>query len=185
MRPEDVYDRLLDQRIIFVGSTLDAAAANLIIAKLLHLMRQNSEADVTLYINCPQGDLESALALYDTIEAIRPDVRTVCIGTAGGGAVLLLAAGAPGKRAALPTARAVLRETQGKISGTAADIDLRARSLLRLRQQANEILARHTGQPIERIEEDTERELVLSAEEAKAYGLIDEIVPPATLAQGT
>lgn len=173
--PGDVYDALLRRRIVFIRESLDQAAANLVIAQLVHLEHADPSAEITLHINCEHADLQAALSVYDTMQAIPPDMRSLCIGVAGGGAALLLAGGAPGKRGALPAARIALQDPAGQLQGRAGEIDVRLRGLLRLRQQVNELLARHTGQPVERIERDAERGHWLSAEDARAYGLIDTV----------
>ncbi|HET6947126.1 MAG TPA: ATP-dependent Clp protease proteolytic subunit [bacterium] len=171
----DIFDRLGERRIVFVRDPLDAAEANRIIAEFLHLESRDPAAEITLRITCAHADLRAALAVYDTMQTIRPPVATLCGGAATGGAALLLAAGAIGRRTALPSAQVVLEQPKGKLGGSAREIDLEARGLLRLRAQMNELLAHHTGQPIERIERDTDRGLTLTAEEARAYGLIDGI----------
>lgn len=173
---EDVYDRLLRERVVFVRGPLDENRANLVVAQLLYLDQQDPAQEIKLYINCAEGDLRAAVSIYDAMQLVRPDIRTVCIGVAGGGAAVLLAAGTRGKRGALPSARIMVHQPRGEIRGTVAEIDVRARELLRLRYQVNEILARHTGQPVERIERDADSELWFSAPEARDYGLIDEIV---------
>jgi len=173
--PPDIFDRLLEQRIIFIRNPLDGAAANLVIAQLLHLETRDRIAPITLRINCTEADLQAALAVYDTMQAVQAPVGTLCSGTAAGGAALLLAAGTPGSRLSLPSGRVLLEQPRGKFHGSSRELDLQARGLLRLRQQVNELLARHTGQLLERIERDTEQGLWLSAEEARAYGLVDRI----------
>lgn len=174
--PGDVYDALLRRRIVFIREPLDLVAANLVIAQLVHLEHEDPSAEIVLHINCEHADLQAALSVYDAMQTIQPDVRSLCIGVAGGGAALLLAGGASGKRGALPTARIALQDPAGQLQGRAGDIDVRLRGLLRLRQQVNELLARHTGQPVERIERDGERGDWQSAEDARAYGLIDAVV---------
>lgn len=175
-RAEDVYERLLQERVVFVRGPLDDNRANLVVAHLLYLDQQDPAQEITLYINCAEGDLRAAVSIYDAMQLIRPDIRTVCIGVAAGGAAVLLAAGTSRKRSALPSARIMVHQPRSEIRGTVAEIDVRARELLRLRYQVNEILARHTGQPPERIERDADSELWLSATEARDYGIIDEIV---------
>ena len=171
----DIFERLRERRVIFVRDPLDGAEANRIIAELLHLENRDATAEITLRINCAGADLQAALAVYDTMQTIRPPVATLCNGTAAGGAALLLAAGVAGRRTALPSAQVVLQQPKGKLEGSSMDIDLQARRLLRLGAQMNELLVRHTEQPLERIERDTERGLSLNAEEARAYGLVDTI----------
>jgi ATP-dependent Clp protease protease subunit len=173
---DDSFDALLRQRIIFLRGPLDARTADLAIAQLLHLDTLESTREIALYINCPSADLRAALALYDVMENTRAPVRTLCLGMAAGGGALLLAGGAQGRRGALPNARISLYSARREVSGTVGEIDVQARELLRLRQQVHELLSRHTGQSLERIERDAERERWLSAEEAKAYGIIDEVV---------
>lgn len=173
---QNSFDALLRQRIVFLRGPIDGRNADLAIAQLLHLDSLDSTRDIALYINCPSADLRAALALYDMMQNAHAPVRTLCLGMATGGAVLLLAGGARGTRAALPNARISLYSPRREVSGTVGEIDVQARELLRLRQQVHELLARHTGQPLERIERDAERERWLSAEEAKDYGIIDEIV---------
>lgn len=173
---DNVYDALLQRRIVFIRESLDHAAATLVIAQCVHLEHADPSAEITLHIKCEHADLQAALSVYDTMQAIEPDVRTLCVGVAGGGAALLLAGGATGKRGALPAARIALQDPAGQLQGRAGEIDVRLRGLLRLRQQVNELLARHSGQPVERIERDAERGHWLSAEDARAYGLIDAVV---------
>lgn len=173
---DDSFDALLRQRIVFLRGPIDPRTADLAIAQFLHLDGLDSTREVALYINCPSADLRAALALYDVMENTHAPVRTLCLGMAAGGAALLLAGGVQGRREALPNTRISLYSSRREVSGTVAEIDVQARELLRLRQQIHELLARHTGQALERIERDAERERWLSAEEAKAYGIIDEIV---------
>lgn len=184
-QPDEIFNRLLAQRIVFVREPLDPAAANLVIAQLVHLDHTDPSAEIAIHISCQRTDLQAALSVYDTVRAINPDVRTLCVGVAGGGAALLLAGGAPGKRGALPTARILLQDPTDRLEGRAGEIDVRLRGLLRLRQQVNELLARHTGQPVERIERDAERSAWLNAEEARAYGLIDAVVSSTSWDSGT
>jgi len=172
----DSFDALLRQRIVFLRGPIDGKNADLAMAQLLHLDSHDSTRDIALYINCPSADLRAALALYDLMQNARAPVRTLCLGMAAGGAALLLAGGAQGRREALPNARISLFSPRREVSGTVGEIDVQARELLRLRQQIHELLARHTGQSLERIERDAERERWLSAEEAQAYGIIDEVV---------
>lgn len=180
----DVYDRLLRERVVFVRGPLDDNRANLVVAQLLYLDQQDAAHEIALYINCAEGDLRAAVSIYDAMQLIRPDISTVCIGVAAGGASVLLAAGTRGKRSALPSARIMLHQPRTEIRGTVAEIDVRARELLRLRYQVNEILTRHTGQPLERIERDADGELWLSAQEARDYGIVDEIVTEARRSPG-
>lgn len=174
-RAYDIFSRLLKDRIVFLGGPIDDNISNLVIAQLLFLESEDPEKDIYLYINSPGGVVYSGLAIYDTIQYIRPQVVTTCVGIAASMAAILLAAGAKGKRYALPNSRVMIHQPHGGAEGQAVDIDIQAREILRLRQIGNEILSKHTGQPIERIERDVDRNFWMSAEEAKNYGLIDEI----------
>lgn len=178
-RAYDIYSRLLKERIIFLGGPIDDDVANLIIAQLLYLEAEDPEKDITLYINSPGGVVYSGLAIYDTMQYIRPDVATYCVGMAASMAALLLAAGAPGKRYTLPTSRIMIHQPLGGARGQATDVEIEAREILRLKTIANEILVRHTGQPLERVEKDTDRNYYMSAEEAVAYGVVDQILSSA------
>ena len=175
-RAYDIYSRLLKDRIIFVGGPIDDHMANLIIAQLLFLESEDPEKDISLYINSPGGVVYSGLAIYDTMQYIKPDVSTICIGMAASMAALLLTAGTKGKRYALPYSRIMIHQPWGGTRGQATDIEIEAREILRLKRSGNEILARHTGQPMERIERDTDRNYYMSAEEAKEYGLVDGVL---------
>ncbi len=176
-RAYDIYSRLLKDNIVFIGSPIDDQIANVITAQLLFLDAENPEKDIALYINTPGGSITAGLAIYDTVQFIRPDVATYCIGQAASMGALLLTAGAKGKRYVLPNARILLHEpSMSGLSGQATDIDIHAREILRMRQQLNEIIAQHTGQPLEKIEKDVTRDYILNAEEAKAYGVVDEII---------
>lgn len=172
----DSFDALLQQRIVFLRGAINSQTADLAIAQLLHLDALDSAKEIALYINCPSADLQAALGLYDMMQHIGAPIRTVCLGTAASGASLIVAGGARGSREALPNARISLHSPRREIYGTVGEIDVQTRELLRLRQQVHELMARHTGQPLERVERDAERERWLSAEEAKAYGIIDRIV---------
>jgi ATP-dependent Clp protease protease subunit len=174
-RAYDIYSRLLKERIIFLGGPIDDEVANLIIAQLLYLEAEDPEKDVTLYINSPGGIVYSALAIYDTMQYLRPDVATFCVGMAASAAAILVAAGTKGKRKALPYARIMIHQPLGGARGQASEVEIEAREILRLKGIANEILARHTGQSLEKVAKDTERNYYMSAEEALAYGLIDDI----------
>ena len=174
-RAYDIYSRLLKDRIIFLGGQINDTASNLIIAQMLFLESENPEKDIFLYINSPGGYIYSGLALYDTIQYIKPDVSTICIGVAASMAALLLAAGTKGKRYALPNSRVMIHQPLGGAEGQASDIEIQAREILRIKKITHEILARHTGQPVDRIEQDTERDYYMSAQEAKDYGIIDNI----------
>lgn len=174
-RAYDIYSRLLKDRIVFVGSPIDDVIANLVIAQLLFLEAEESEKDVYLYINSPGGTVTAGMAIYDTIQFIKPDVATTCVGLAASMGALLLAAGAKGKRAALPNARILIHQPWGGVQGQVSDIEIHAREMLEVKRRINEILSKHTGQPIKKIEQDTDRNFFMSAEEAKAYGLVDEV----------
>jgi ATP-dependent Clp protease, protease subunit len=178
-RAFDIYSRLLKERIIFVGEPIDDNVANLIIAQLLFLDAEDPKKDIKLYINSPGGVVTSALAIYDTMKFVRPDVSTVCIGQAASAAAVLLGAGASGKRMSLPNARILIHQPHimgGGIGGQVTDIEIQTKEIVRIKNQTNEILAKHTGQPIKKIEADTDRDFFMSPEEAKAYGLIDNVI---------
>jgi len=175
-RAYDIFSRLLKERIVFLGTAIDDTVASLAIAQLLFLEAEDPEKDVYLYINSPGGYVSSGLAIYDTIQYIKPDVATICMGQASSMSALLLSAGTKGKRSALPHARIMIHQPLGGAQGQASDIEIQAKEILELREQLNEILVKHTGQPIEKIGKDTERNYFMSAEEAKKYGIIDEIM---------
>jgi len=176
-RAYDIYSRLLRDNIIFIGTPIDDNVANLVTAQLLFLAAEDPEKDVSLYINSPGGIVTAGMAIYDTMQFIKPDVATICIGQAASVAALLLAAGTPGKRFALPNSRVLIHQpTMGGLSGQATDIDIHAREILRIRASLNEIMAQHTGQPLEKIEHDVERDFWMSAQQAREYGIIDEII---------
>ncbi|MBN4054287.1 ATP-dependent Clp endopeptidase proteolytic subunit ClpP [Nitrospira defluvii] len=175
-RAYDIYSRLLKDRIIFLGTGIDDNVSNLIIAQLLFLEAEDPEKDINLYINSAGGMVTSGLAVYDTIQYIKSPVSTICIGQAASMAALLLAAGTAGKRFALPNARVMIHQPMGGFQGQATDIDIHAREILKVRKRLNEILSKHTDQPIEKIEADTERDHFLSGEEAKTYRIIDEVI---------
>lgn len=175
-RAYDIYSRLLKDRIIFLGTAVDDNISNLIIAQLLFLEAEDPEKDINLYVNSPGGLVTAGLAIYDTIQYIKSSVSTICIGQAASMGALLLSAGTKGKRYALPNARVMIHQPMGGFQGQATDIDIHAREILKMRERLNEILAKHTGQPIEKIRTDTERDYFMSGEEAKAYGLIDEVI---------
>ena len=181
-RAFDIYSRLLKERIIFLGTPIDDSVANLIMAQLLHLESEDPDKDIALYINSPGGVISSFLAIYDTMQHIKPDVSTFCMGQAASAAAVLLAAGAPGKRFALPHARVMLHQPHGGVEGQVSDIEIQAREIIRLRTELNEILVVHTGQPIERIQTDTERDFWMTSDAAREYGVIDEILTPRRLA---
>lgn len=175
-RAYDIYSRLLKERIIFIGTPIDDVISNLIIAQLLFLEADDPEKDIFLYINSPGGGVSSGLAIYDTIQYIKPDVVTICMGMAASMGALLLSSGAKGKRFALPNARVMIHQPLGGVSGQAADIEIHAKEILLTREQLNRILAEHTGQPEEKISKDTDRNFWMSSEEAKEYGIIDDIM---------
>jgi ATP-dependent Clp protease protease subunit len=175
-RAYDLYSRLLKERIIFLGTPIDDTIANLVCAQLLHLEAENPDSAINIYINSPGGDITALFAIYDTIQYIKPEISTICFGQAASAAAVLLAAGAPGKRLALPHARILLHQPWGSGGGQATDIEIQAREILRMKDLLNQILARHTGQPLERIEKDTDRDYVLEADQAKEYGIIDEVI---------
>jgi ATP-dependent Clp protease, protease subunit len=175
-RAYDIYSRLLKDRIIFIGSPIDDIVANSVIAQLLFLESQNPKDDIKIYINSPGGVVSSALAIYDTIQYVRPDVQTICVGLAASGAALLLAAGKKGKRMILPNGEVLIHQVMGGAQGQATDVDIHARQILKTKEQLNKILASHTGQKLAKIEKDTERDYFMSAEEAKVYGIVDKII---------
>jgi len=175
-RAFDIYSRLLRERIVFLGGPINDHVANLVVAQMLYLESEDPNKDIHLYINSPGGEVYSGLAIYDTMQYIKPDVSTICVGLAASMAALLLSAGAKGKRFALPHSRVMIHQPMGGAQGQATQIEIVAREILRLKHMGNEILHRHTGQPIERIEQDTDRDYYMSAEEAKQYGLIDGIM---------
>ena len=175
-RAYDLYSRLLKERIIFLGSVLDDTVANLICAQMLFLESEDPEKDIHLYINSPGGDLTALLAIYDTLKYIKPDVSTFCFGQAASAGAVLLGAGTKGKRFALPHSRILLHQPWGGVGGQASDIEIQAREILRMRDLLNEMLSADTGQPVDRIQKDTDRDFVMTAEEAVAYGLVDEVI---------
>lgn len=175
-RSYDIYSRLLKDRIIFLGGAIDDAMANTIVAQLLFLESEDPDKDIYLYINSPGGSVSAGLAIYDTMRYIKPDVSTICIGMAASMGAFLLSGGEPGKRHALPHARIMIHQPLGGVQGQASEIEIHAREILRLRSELNGLLAEHTGQPIEVIEKDTDRDNYMTAEQAKAYGLVDDVV---------
>ena len=175
-RPYDIYSRLLKDRIVFVGGPIDDNVANVVVAQLLFLESEDPDKDIHLYINSPGGVVTAGLAIYDTMQYIRPDVSTICIGQAASMGSLLLTAGAKGKRYALPLARIMIHQPLGGAQGQSTDIQIQAKEILRLREVGNDILAKHTGQPREKLIADTERDNFMTAQEAKEYGLIDEVI---------
>jgi len=174
-RSFDIYSRLLNERVVFLGHEIDDVIANLVIAQLLHLESEDPDKDINLYINSPGGSVTAALAIYDTMQYIRCDVSTICIGQCASAAAVLLTAGAAGKRFALPNSRILIHQPWGGTQGQVTDIEIQAKEMLRLRHALDEIMARHTGQSEEKIHTDTERDNIMTADEAKAYGLIDDV----------
>jgi len=175
-RAFDIYSRLLKERIIFLGTPIDDAVANLTMAQLLHLESEDADKDISLYINSPGGEITGLFAIYDTMQFIKPDIATYCMGQAASAAAVLLAAGTKGKRHALPHARILIHQPYGGAAGQAADIEIQAKEITRMRELLERILAHHTGQPIERVNKDTDRDFIMSADEAKEYGIIDEVI---------
>ncbi len=175
-RAYDIYSRLLKDRIVFVGTVIDDNVSNIVIAQLLFLQMENSEKDISVYINTPGGAVTSGLAVYDTMRFVKPHVCTYCVGQASSMGALLLSAGAKGKRYALPHARIMIHQPWGGVQGAAADINIQAKEILRLRERINELLAKHTGQKVEKIAKDTDRDYFMTAEEAKDYGIVDEVI---------
>jgi ATP-dependent Clp protease, protease subunit len=175
-RSFDIYSRLLKDRIVFLGTAIDDAVGNLIMAQLLHLESEDPDKDINLYINSPGGDVSALLAIYDTMQYIKPDVSTLVMGLAASAAAVLLLAGAPGKRYALPNSRILLHQPHGGAQGQAVDIEIQAREIMRLRELLESIIAKHTGQSLEKVSKDTDRDFILTAEDAKNYGAIDDII---------
>ena len=175
-RAYDIYSRLLKERVVFLVGPVDDHTANLIVAQMLYLESENPEKDINLYINSPGGSVSAGLAIYDTMQFIKPDVSTMCVGQAASMGAMLLASGAKGKRYCLPHSRVMIHQPMGGYQGQATDIEIHTREILKVRAQLNELLARHSGQSIETIAEDTERDNFMSPEEAKEYGLIDELI---------
>lgn len=175
-RAYDIYSRLLKDRIIFLTGAIDESLANLIIAQLLFLEAENSKEDIKLYINSPGGEVNSALAIYDTMQHIKPDVATICVGLSASAAALILASGAKGKRSILPNGEVLIHQVMGGASGQATEVDIHAKHILKMRQRLNEIMAKHTGQSLKKIQTDTERDYFMSSDEAKKYGLVDKVI---------
>lgn len=175
-RAYDIYSRLLRDRIIFLGGEIDDGAANSIIAQLLFLESQNSKEDIKLYINSPGGSVTSALAIYDTMQYVKPDVATICIGMAASAAALILASGAKGKRSILPNGEVMIHQVMGGAQGQATDVDIHAKHILKTKERINQILAKHTGQSLKKVEKDADRDYFMSAEESKKYGIVDKII---------
>lgn len=177
-RAYDIYSRLLKDRIVFLGSPIDDHVANLVVAQLLFLEADDPDKEINLYINSPGGAVDAGLAIYDTMQYVKPDVRTICVGLAASMGAVLLAGGAKGKRLALPHARIMLHQPLGGFRGSARDVEIQTEQLLKMKATLNEILAKHTGQSIKKIEKDTDRDFWMSAAEAKEYGLIDNVLTP-------
>jgi ATP-dependent Clp protease, protease subunit len=175
-RAFDLYSRLLKDRVVFLGTAIDDDVANLVVAQLLHLESEAPEKDIQLYVNSPGGDMNALFAIYDTMQHIAPDVATTCVGQAASAAAVILAAGAPGKRATLPHARVLIHQPHGGAQGQSVDIEIWAREVARLRDNMVTVLSRHTGQPVERIEQDIDRDYILRGADAVAYGLVDHVI---------
>jgi ATP-dependent Clp protease protease subunit len=175
-RSFDIYSRLLKERIVFLGTPIDDVVANLVMAQLLHLESEDPDKDISIYINSPGGSVYAGLAIYDTMQFIRPDVQTICVGIAMSMGALLLAGGAKGKRMALPNAKILIHQVSSGFQGQATDIEIHAREVIELRRRLDEIIAQHTGQEIEKVRADTERDYFMSSDEAKAYGIIDRVI---------
>lgn len=175
-RAYDIYSRLLKERIIFLGTAIDDVVANLVVAQILFLQSDDPEKDIYLYINSPGGSVTAGLAIYDTMQYVKPDVCTICIGQAASMGSVLLTAGAKGKRFALPNARIMIHQPWGGAQGTASDIHIQAQEILRMKDELNKILAKHSGQPLERITKDSDRDFFMSSQEAKDYGLVDNVI---------
>jgi ATP-dependent Clp protease protease subunit len=175
-RSYDIYSRLLKDRIVFLGTPVDDDVANVVIAQLLFLESEDPDKDISLYINSPGGSVTSGLAIYDTMQYVKPQVSTICLGQAASMGAFLLAGGAQGKRFAVPNARIMIHQPMGGAQGQATDIEIQAREILRMKGRLNEIIARHTGQALERVEKDSDRDYFMGAQEARAYGIVDEVV---------
>ncbi len=175
-RSYDIYSRLLKERIVFIGETIDDDVANVAIAQLLFLEGEDSKKEIAIYINSPGGMVTAGMAIYDTIQYIKAPVSTICVGQAASMAALLMAAGTKGRRFALPNSRILIHQPMGGVQGQASDIDIHAKEIVKLREQLNKILSKHTGQTLKKIEKDTDRDYYMSAEEAKVYGIVDEVI---------
>jgi len=175
-RSFDIYSRLLKERIVFLGTPIDDAVGNLIMAQLLHLESEDPDKDINLYVNSPGGDITSLFAIYDTMQYIKPDVSTICMGQAASAAAVLVLAGTKGKRYALPHSRILLHQPHGGAQGQAVDIEIQAREITRYRKLLEELIAEHTGQPLEKVAKDTDRDYILTADEAVVYGVVDEVI---------
>jgi ATP-dependent Clp protease protease subunit len=182
-RAFDIYSKLLKERIIFLGTPIDDTVANLVMAQLLHLEAEDAEKDINLYINSPGGEITGLFAIYDTMQFIKPEIATYCMGQAASAAAVLLAAGTRGKRHALPHARILIHQPYGGAAGQAADIEIQAKEILRMRELLETILAHHSGQTREKVSSDTDRDFIMSADEAKEYGIIDEVIQTRELEQ--
>jgi ATP-dependent Clp protease, protease subunit len=181
-RAFDIYSRLLKERIIFLGTPIDDTVSNLMIAQLLHLESEDPDKDISIYINSPGGEITALFAIYDTMQYIKPDVQTICVGQAASAAAVLLAAGARGKRYCLPHARILIHQPHGGATGQAVDIEIQAKEIIRMRDLLDEILAHHTSQPVEKVAHDTDRDFIMSASEAQDYGIVDEVITNRELA---
>ena len=181
-RAFDIYSRLLKERIIFLGTPIDDTISNLMIAQLLHLESEDPDKDISVYVNSPGGEITALFAIYDTMQYIKPDAQTICVGQAASAAAVLLTAGAKGKRYALPHARILIHQPHGGASGQAVDIEIQAKEIIRMRELLDEIMAHHTGQPVEKVAHDTDRDFIMSAVEAKDYGIVDEVISNRELA---
>ena len=179
----DLYSKLLKERIVFLGTPIDDTVANLVMAQFLHLEAEDADKDINLYINSPGGEITGLFAIYDTMQFIKPEIATYCMGQAASAAAVLLAAGTRGKRHALPHARILIHQPYGGAAGQAADIEIQAKEITRMRELLERVLAHHTGQPIEKVAKDTDRDFIMSADEAKDYGIIDEVILTRELAQ--
>jgi len=182
-RAFDIYSRLLKERIVFIGTPIDDTVANLVMAQLLHLESEDPDKDISVYINSPGGEITGLFAIYDTMQFIRPDVSTFCMGQAASAAAVLLAAGTRGKRFSLPHVRILLHQPYSGAGGQASDIEIQAKEILRMRELLDRVIAHHTGQSIEKVSKDTDRDFIMSADEAKDYGIIDEVIVTRELAQ--
>jgi ATP-dependent Clp protease, protease subunit len=175
-RSFDIYSRLLKERIVFLGTPIDDAVGNLVMAQLLHLESEDPDKDINLYVNSPGGDITSLFAIYDTMQYIKPDVSTICMGQAASAAAVLVLAGTQGKRYALPHSRILLHQPHGGAQGQAVDIEIQAKEIIRYRQLLDQLIAQHTGQSLEKVSKDTDRDFILTAEEAVEYGVVDEVI---------
>ncbi|CAA9555216.1 MAG: ATP-dependent Clp protease proteolytic subunit [uncultured Thermoleophilia bacterium] len=175
-RAFDIYSRLLNERIIFLGTPVDDQIANLIVAQMIHLESEDPDKDIALYINSPGGSVYAGMAIYDTMQFIKPEVQTICVGIAMSMGALLLAGGAPGKRMSLPNSKILIHQVSSGFQGQATDIEIHAREIIDMRRRLDEVIAKHTGQPLEKVSRDTERDYFLSAQEAKSYGIIDQVI---------